>query len=51
MPQQPKLPRALPPEPDDRIRRLINLTARLVDKMLAQEPQDPTQPRSVPDEQ
>ncbi len=34
MQKLPKLKGVLPTEPDDRIRRLINLTARLVNKML-----------------
>lgn len=51
MPQQPLLKRVLPAEPDDRIRRLINLTARLVDKMLDPQPQAHTQKGSKTDEQ
>jgi len=51
MTQQPKLPRVIPPETDDRSQRLINLTARLVNKMLAQEAQAHTHRGSKTDEQ
>lgn len=51
MTRQLKVPKVLPNEPDDRIRRLINLTARLVDKMLEQQPQSDKQPWRIPDEQ
>ena len=49
MQKPPKLKRVLPIEPDDRIQRLINLTARLVDKMLS--PEQETQRGNQTDEQ
>ena len=51
MTQHHDVPKLLPNEPDDRIRRLINLTARLVDKMLDQKPQALSQLRRPTDEQ
>lgn len=51
MTQQPKTPRVVLGEPDDRIQRLINLTARLVDKMLCQELQAQTHKERQTDEQ
>jgi hypothetical protein len=51
MTQQPLLPKVQTLEPDERIRRLINLTARLVDKMLDTETQAQFQLRRPTDEQ